>query len=150
MRVRGLDGKEHIMHVAGKAVVGNATRPRSSGHLDARLLLKKLFPFDNPLEEVVIPGCDSTLYLDFLLSKKMLAVEVQGEQHRKFSPHFHGTPRGFLNQKKRDGQKREFCEINGFTLVELHDNERDKWEQQLRCAFGEEQAGGSEPESDRV
>ena len=132
MKVKGLDGKIHNWNPTNTCMSANDMRERSSGHKLAKELLKKLFPFDNPLEEVHIPGCSSILYFDFVLPKQLLAVEVQGEQHRKYVQYFHVTPAGFAEQKKRDGEKRRWCALNGITLVELHDDRSEQWEKQIR------------------
>lgn len=133
MRVWGLDGREHAWALAGREVVGSAeTRPRSAGHLRARALLQELYPFEAALEEVPVPGARPPLYLDFVLPRRRLVVEVQGEQHRRFVRLFHGTPRGFLDQRKRDQRKVEFCERNGLALVRLDDDAPAGWAARLR------------------
>ncbi len=110
-------------------------RPRSDGHLLARSLLLKLFPFDPPYEEVRLPGCPTELFLDFLLPQRRLALEVQGRQHREYVPHFHRTPAGYMAARKRDAMKLEFCELNGLILLELNDDDRTGWESAIRNAF---------------
>lgn len=135
MKVKGLDGKTYKLSL-GQKVVGNIdTRSRSTPHKIARKLLLKIYPFDPPHEEVTIPGCGTPLYLDFLLPQRRLAIEVHGEQHRKYSKYFHGSPSGFTKQRERDRRKAEWCELNGLVLVALHDNDIDGWEAVLRAAF---------------
>lgn len=124
MKVVGLDGRPYKL----TANRDNAERTKkSSGHLEARALLGELWPFDLVLEEVHIPGCGTPLYLDFFLPKRVLSVEVQGAHHRKYIPYFHGTTKGFLEQKQRDSLKEQFCHVNNIFLAVLHDDDRDNW-----------------------
>lgn len=144
MKVKGLDGREYKLALAGKVVGARDARGRSAGHLEARRLLLALFPFDPPYEEVTVPGCGAALYLDFLLPQRRLAVEVQGAQHRRESRHFHGGKAGFAAQRRRDQAKREWAEANDITLLELHDDDRGSWEERLRSAPGLARPAGGE------
>jgi very-short-patch-repair endonuclease len=86
------------------------------------------------LEEVPLPG--TKLYFDFLVPSANLAVEVQGEQHYKFNSFFHKHKAGLLASKSRDRQKREWCELNGITLLEFPYNESDEqWKLRITEAF---------------
>lgn len=82
-------------------------------------------------EEVFLPGCEDKLYIDFMVPRARLMVEVQGRQHREFVEHFHGTKHGFLNQLKRDGWKREWAALNQFRLVCLDDTQQAWWAAEL-------------------
>lgn len=135
MKVLGLDGKEYRLALNGRVVSDNS-RPRSSGHLLCRQLLRELFPFDPPCEEVTLPGFGaSPLYLDFLLPARKLALEVQGSQHRTYNKMMHGSPAGFAKSKARDARKAEFCRLNGITLLVLHDDRTDGWRGTIQSAF---------------
>jgi hypothetical protein len=146
VKVRGLDGKEYRLSLAGKVASAADRRPRSQNHLLARDLLKKLYPFDPPHEEVELPGCGARLVMDFLLPQRKLAVEVQGRQHREFVPHFHGSPKKFLEQRSRDRLKGEWCDANGFVLVELNDDDHGDWGRAIANAFAARVAGTAAPE----
>ena len=51
-------------------------------------------------------------------------MEVQGKQHTKYVPFFHGKNKiNYINQLKRDQDKLKFCEINDIQLVEIYDGE---------------------------
>lgn len=135
MKYRGFDGRDYSITVADYTVYTDATRDRSDLHLRARLLLKSMFPCDRILEEVTLPGSrknGAILYSDFLLPSKSVMVEVQGEQHYKFSSFYHKDKAGFLKSKLRDKDKREWCELNDIQLVELPYNETDDdWRQRI-------------------
>lgn len=61
------------------------------------------------------------LELDFFLPKSKIAIEVQGEQHYRYVPFFHGSYDGFRSQQRRDEEKLRLCELNGVELLYVHD-----------------------------
>lgn len=74
-------------------------------------------------EEFPIAGTRMTF--DFYNANKKIAIEVQGGQHTKYVPFFHGGYKNnYLMQLKRDHQKHDFCELNDIKLVEIF--EKDK------------------------
>jgi hypothetical protein len=97
-----------------------------------QLILLDLFPFDLILEEFTIPG--SRLSLDFLVPKRKIAIEVQGEQHDKYNSFFHGekTSLKFGKQIKRDVQKQEWAQMNDFSLIEIRDEKDIECLQKLK------------------
>lgn len=107
---------------------------KSSGHLIARQLLVGVFPHDYIAEEVYLPGCGPPLYLDFMIFSKRMAIEVQGEQHRKRIVWFHPTMRDFHEQVRRDDLKSEWARLNDFLLIRLHDNDTENWAAQIETA----------------
>jgi hypothetical protein len=125
MKIRGLDGREYHWKLQGHVPVLNDERPRSKYHKAAKVLLRELYPLDRILEEVPLPGvvAQKTLFADFYLPLRQLLIEVQGEQHYKFTPVFHGTTSGYMAALKRDQAKREWCALNHLRLVELPYNE---------------------------
>ena len=99
-----------------------STENSSEPHQRARALLKKLFTTESIYEEVSLPGSFG-LTADFYLPQKQMMVEVHGAQHYKYVPHFHGTYLNFLRHKRRDQNKRYWCELNCIDYVELPDKE---------------------------
>lgn len=132
MRVKGLDGKEYILNFSKCRKADG----ESKYHLRAREILQMVYPLDARLEEVPILGFSGRpLYLDFFLPLRKLAVEVQGEQHYSFNIHMHGSRVGFMQSKVRDRKKSEWCELNGFTLIELPWSESDgQWTERIKNA----------------
>ena len=129
MKVKGLDGREYNwpMKSSPKAKC-------SKGHQRARELLARLFPLEPRLEEVPLPG-SRRLRADFYLPVSKLLVEVQGRQHGEFVGHFHGHGSGFLNAMGRDSRKRDWCELNEITYLELPDSEDDAaWRKRILSA----------------
>lgn len=63
---------------------------------------------------------------------KGLAFEYDGEQHAKYSPHFHrGDPKKFVYQYKKDSYKDQCCKRKGVLLIRIphyiHHSELDMY-----------------------
>ncbi len=136
MIILGLDGKEHKWNPSRKqSAVGD--KNRSKLHIKARALLKDLFPFDRVLEELTLPGTKTSsrrtlLYADFYIPNRSLIVEVHGEQHFKFNSFFYKDKMAFFKAKARDSDKRDWCDINGITLIEFnHSEDIDDWRRKI-------------------
>lgn len=71
------------------------------------------------LEEFGIP--EERLFLDFYIPHLGLAFEFQGTQHDEFHKFFHGDKSGFEKSKIRDERKRQWCDLNQITLIEIRD-----------------------------
>jgi len=131
MKVRDLHGNITTWKPVGDIVTADDSRPRSKLHIEARKILYELFPTMRIIEEVPInPRTIKTQYLDFYISNIKLAVEVHGQQHYKFNTMFHASAQDFLNQRKNDVDKRDWCEVNGITLIELpYDKGTEEWKE---------------------
>ena len=134
MKVTGLNGREYNLDLK------NYSNPRqncSFYHKVARGLLQEVFRGYNIYEEVklqgsVKPSKKSVLYLDFYIPNAIMAVEVHGQQHFKFTPYFHKSRAGFAMAKKRDMDKREWCRINKIELIELRwDDSPEYWREKI-------------------
>ena len=67
------------------------------------------------------PVAGTKMSLDFYNANKKIAIEVQGQQHTKYTPFFHGNNKyNYINQLRRDQEKQNFCEINNIQLVEIY------------------------------
>lgn len=130
MRVVDHKGRETTWSFRGCRILKDATRPRSALHLEARELLKKMYSGSIIFEEVKIPG--TKLRFDFVFPARQAAIEVQGQQHFEYTPHFHKNVSEFVRALGRDQKKKEFCEINEIKLVVLRFDERHLWESQIR------------------
>jgi len=136
LKVIGLDGREHNWKLTGRSLSGNDTRPRSQYHKRARALLLKLFPFDQRLEEVPLPG-SGKLTADFFLPARRLLIEVHGEQHYGYTDFFHKDAPGFMRSQQRDSKKSRWCETNNINFVELPYGESDEqWTTRINDALG--------------
>lgn len=132
MQVIDLDGNTHHWQLLGGISHGSINN-KSSLHLRARDLIKKIYPTMQILEEVPIQLRKSeVLFLDFYVPLIKKCIEVHGEQHYKFNRFFHKTMLGFVRSRKRDVEKREWCTNNGILYIELPYNKQDTWENEIR------------------
>jgi hypothetical protein len=108
-------------------------KSRSKIQLEVKKFLKTYWLFDVVFEEFPVAGTKMTL--DFYNATHKIAVEVQGGQHLKYTPYFHGKSKSnFLGQIRRDTEKQKFCELNSITLVEIYPD--DKLSKTLFKTFG--------------
>lgn len=127
MRTVGLDGSIHKLTLTGLTSKGSL-KNKSSFHLEARNLLKNTYPTLQIIEEVPVHiRKGETLYVDFFIPLMKKCIEVHGEQHYGFIPFYHRSQIDFLKQKKRDKDKKEWCELNNFTYIELPYDQQDQW-----------------------
>ncbi len=133
MKARDLEGNIETWKLTGQIVTATDKRSRSKLHVKARKILYELFPTMKILEEVPIkPRGTKTQYLDFYINQIKLAVEVHGQQHYKFNTMFHASARDFLNQKRNDTDKEDWCILNGITHIELPYNEDiEQWKNKI-------------------
>lgn len=89
--------------------------------------LRKIFPHTIIAKEHYVRYKNTKLFFDFYIKDLALLIEVQGHQHEKFVKHFHHDRETFLASKKRDNLKKEYCDKEGFILLEIRDKkELDK------------------------
>lgn len=133
MDVKDLDGNTSKWKLIGYA--NNRTKKNKSGlHLRARQLLRNKYPYTRILEEIPVKVKKrKKLYLDFYIPLYKLCIEVQGQQHFKFVSFYHNSVLDFIEQKKRDKQKEEWCKLNSIQIVYFVYDETDKtWAKKLR------------------
>lgn len=130
MKVRDLDG------MASKWKMTRVDSPSAPSqlHIGARELLHELFPTLQILEEVTIfPKRGMVLYLDFYIPLINVCIEVHGEQHYRYNTLYHNTRQDFISQKQRDSIKKQWCNLNGITVVELPYNEdKNEWTRRIK------------------
>jgi very-short-patch-repair endonuclease len=134
LKILGLDGKEHSWIPSNNIVETNI---RSGLHLNARKLLKEKYPNDRILEELVLPGTKtenrkSSLKADFFIPVRGLIVEVHGQQHTEFNNFFFKNKMEFYKAQARDRDKKSWCELNNFELLELfHSETVEQWREKI-------------------
>ena len=132
MQVKDLDGNTYNWQLIGNIAHGTALN-KSSLHLEARSIIHESFPTLQVLEEVPVNvRRTELLYLDFYLPLLKKCIEVHGEQHYKFSRFFHNTALGFIKHKKRGQDKKEWCELNNITYIELAFDKKDEWIKRIK------------------
>ncbi len=117
MQVITLKGRSVNWHLTPQKYPIKGEGSRSKFQHEIYLELKELYPHDIILEEVKIP--DSRLFCDFVIPAVKLVIECNGKQHYEFNARFHKYYIDFIRQQNRDSMKREFCQINNLTLVEV-------------------------------
>lgn len=132
MIVYDLDGNQHKWSILGNSK--NTRKNQSSLHKAANAMLAEIYPTLTILQEVpIVVRKNHTLYLDFYLPLLKRAIEVHGEQHYKFVAHYHSNAMGFMKHKKRDIDKKEWCELNGIEHIELPYNESvEEWKLKIK------------------
>ena len=131
MLVQDLDGNSYQWKPRGIRDMFDSNRG-SGPHKKARQILKSRFPTLTILEEVSVKiRKKKTLFFDFYIPSRRVAIEVNGEQHYKYNSKFHSSKADFIKQKKNDREKAEWCELNGIQLIELDHKEEEQWEQRL-------------------
>ena len=133
IRVIGFDQREHKFNFA-KNKSRKYLENKSSLHTKTREIIKDLFPNLSVYEEVTLPGSkkigrSSLLYADFFIPELMLIIEAHGRQHYQYCSFFHKDKMDFLNAKKRDLDKIEWCEINNIKIAVLPFDRKEEWKQ---------------------
>jgi len=128
MKAIDLDGKSFTWSLS--KYVGKKSTNASGLHIKIRNFLSDIYPAAVILEEVVI--CNQ-MRLDFFIPSLKIAIEGQGEQHDRYTPHFHGVHKAaFYKSRSRDNNKARFCELNNITLVYFYEKEtEEEWKKKL-------------------
>lgn len=122
MRFKTLTGATRTVKKAKNFLIDWDGSSRSKIQYNTKQFLKKYWSNHIVFEEFPVAG--TKLSLDFYNANKKIAVEVQGKQHTKYVPFFHGKNKiNYINQLKRDQDKLKFCELNDIQLVEIYDGE---------------------------
>lgn len=133
MRFKTLTGSIRTVKKAKNYLIEWDGKSRSKIQYNAKQFLKKYWSKHIVFEEFPVAG--TRLSLDFYNANKKIAIEVQGRQHTKYVPFFHGKNKiNYLNQLKRDRDKLQFCELNDIELVEIYDG--DELSEKLFESFG--------------
>jgi len=73
------------------------------------------------------PVYGTRMKVDFVNTTKKIAIEVNGPQHDEFNKFFHGNSRAkYLQSMKRDVQKADWLENNGFILMQIYKDDIPK------------------------
>jgi hypothetical protein len=133
MRFKTLFGATRTVKKAKNYLINWDGPSRSKIQYKTKQFLKEYWSNHIVFEEFPVAG--TKLSLDFYNANKKVAVEVQGKQHTKYVPFFHGKNKiNYINQLKRDQDKLKFCELNDIQLIEIY--EEDKLNEKLFENFG--------------
>lgn len=119
-----------LLNIHGRLVSKNISRYtinwesacRSKIQFSVKQFLKPYWRNHFVYEEVPVFG--TLLKVDIINFSRMIAVEIQGQQHTSFNKHFHNNSRETYRRSIiRDVKKEKWLEINNIKLVEVHWNE---------------------------
>jgi len=120
MKFKTITGRIKSIRNAKKYRIDWEGESKSNIQKAVKLFLKKYWEKHIVFEEFPVAG--TRLSLDFYNANKKIAIEVQGAQHTKHVPFFHGKNKyNFVNQLRRDQEKLNYCEINEIILIEVYD-----------------------------
>ncbi len=133
MRFKTLSGADRAVKKAKNYLIDWEGSSRRKIQFNVKKFLYKYWKNHIVFEEFPVAG--TKLSLDFYNANKKIAVEVQGKQHTKYVPFFHGKNKiNYINQLQRDRDKLKFCEINKIQLIEIYDG--DVVDEKLFKSFG--------------
>ena len=81
-------------------------------------IYNKPFPSVRP-DFLKSPMTKKNLELDCYNADLKIALEYNGQQHYKYTPHFHKSKKNFYSQVHRDDWKRKKCRELGIKLIEI-------------------------------
>ena len=125
MKFKTLVGSQKRVSKPKRYLINWDRESKSKNKFASKQFLKDYWSNHVVFEEFPVAG--TRLSFDFYNANKKVAVEVQGAQHTKYVPFFHGRKSQFVRQLRRDQQKIDFCKLNGIKLVEIfHDDKINK------------------------
>jgi hypothetical protein len=123
LKFKTLTGSTRKIIGVQKYVIDWESDSKSKFQKSVKNFLKEYWFRHVVFEEFPVAGTRMTF--DFYNANHKIAIEVQGGQHTKYVPFFHGNyQNNYLMQLKRDHQKHDFCSLNEIKLVEIY--EKDK------------------------
>lgn len=123
MRFKTLAGRSRRITGVNKYLIKWDSGSRSKFQKSVKDFLHQYWHRHVVFEEFPVAGTRMTF--DFFNANLKVAIEVQGGQHTKYVPFFHGNYKNnYLFQLKRDHQKYDFCNLNEIKIIEIY--EKDK------------------------
>lgn len=122
MKFKTLAGSTRRVSNIKKHLIDWDSKSRSKFQFNVKKFLEPFWHRHVVFEEFPVAG--TKLSLDFYNANKKIAIEVQGGQHTKYVPYFHGGNKvNYLSQLERDQSKFKFCDINDIILVEIYEKD---------------------------
>lgn len=121
MRMYNIYGKLVEKNVK-KYLIDWSKECRSIVQYKTKKFLEQYWRYNVVYEEFPVYG--SKLKVDILNATKKIAVEINGNQHYEFNKFFHNNSREvFLQSINRDMKKIDWLAKNGYTLLEISEDE---------------------------
>tara|TARA_Y100000592_G_C5298356_1_gene234262 strand:- start:203 stop:616 length:414 start_codon:yes stop_codon:yes gene_type:complete len=122
MKFQTLVGGTRSIPNAKKYLIDWKGKSRSKIQFAVKHFLSRYWVNKVVFEEFPMAG--TRLSFDIYNANDKIAIEVQGQQHTKYTPFFHGKYKiNYIDQLRRDKQKLDFCELNSIKLVEVYYND---------------------------
>ncbi len=122
MKFKTIFGATRSIKNPKKYLIDWEAKSKSKIQYKTKKFLKKFWSDSVVFEEFPVVG--TRLSIDFFNASKKIAIEVQGQQHVRYTPFFHGNHKSnYIDQLKRDKEKLDFCKINDIKLVEVYYND---------------------------
>jgi len=114
---------------------------KSSGQVIVEEFLKGKYDYviERNTLKCVSPLTKFQLPYDIELTNRKILIEIQGDQHLKFIPHFHGTEENFIYQQRKDSYKKRWAESKGYKVLYIYysDFKNDAYQYKiLTCCAG--------------
>lgn len=115
MKIKNLYGKEVTVNASKYSIdwEKKVSRPQKI----VKDIIRPLWEGSIVCEEFRIPS--SKLRIDLVNFTLGIVIEVSPKSSHSFNKFFHKNRSGFLSSCKRDINKQEWCQTNGFIYVEL-------------------------------
>jgi hypothetical protein len=121
MKFKNLKGKEVNLNIS-KYLIDWDKKERSIIQFKVKKFLQPYWKYHVVLSELRIVSTRMTF--DLFNVTLGIAVETQGKQHGEYNSFFHkGARANYLSQIKRDNDKINFCQINGFRMIEIQEDD---------------------------
>lgn len=124
MKVTGLNGRIYNLAVSSYLIDWSPKREVSAPQAEVKRFLFPYWRGHVCTEETRIPG--TRMRLDLLNWTRRIAVEVSPQSSHSFNKFFHRDRARFSAAVGRDLSKAKWCLANGFTFVELTDDDIPK------------------------
>lgn len=100
-------------------------------------IVREILPTTPIIIEPTIPvySRKTPLRIDLFVKKFNLAIEVDGQQHSKFTRFFHKNKEKFFLGQKRDNDKEAWLEKNNIGLLRLDHSESKLWRMKIEIAL---------------
>lgn len=119
MKFKTLTGRLRTVSRTNRYLIDWDAKSKSLLQAKVKAFLREHWRNDVVFEEFPLAG--TKMSFDFFNASKKIMIEVQGNQHQRYTPFFHNKNKAnFLSQLRRDKNKHYFCELNGISLIEIY------------------------------
>ena len=122
MKIKNIFGKEINKSFSKYSI--DWERKVSKPQKRVKGIIRPYWEAQNVYEELYIPN--SRLRVDLINFSTNTVVEISPKQHQEYNEFLHGSRLKYLEAQKRDLQKIEWCEVNGFSYVEIDEGDLKK------------------------